>query len=106
VKPSARSQKKAADIAAERAQLRFSLAAARGPYCQYPGCSQPFSDLHEVLTRGRGGDPTDPENILLLCREHHKFVTEHEHAARELGLVRARTAEEHRALFRPWEATP
>jgi hypothetical protein len=104
MKPSAKSRKKAADIAAERKEIRLSLVAARGNGCQYPACRRPFTDLHEVLTRGRGGDPTDPENILLLCREHHKWVTEHEEEARAMGLVRARTAEEHRALFRPWEA--
>lgn len=56
--------------------------------------------MHEILTRGRGGDPTDAENILCLCRACHKWVTEHETAARALGLVRARTAEEHAATFR------
>lgn len=60
--------------------------------------------MHEVLTRGRGGDPTDPDNILCLCREHHEWVTTHEVEARGMGLVRARTAEEHARVFRPWES--
>lgn len=108
VRPSAKSRKKARDIAAERREIRLSLHAHRGPYCE--GCPvtpvgdvhdpRPWTDLHEVLTRGRGGDPTDPGNILCLCRECHRWVTEHEVQARALGLVRARTAEEHAELFR------
>lgn len=103
MRPSAKSRKKATETAALRKQLRFSLLAHRGPYCQYPGCTEPWSDMHEVLTRGRGGDPTDGANILCLCRPHHKWVTEHEEEARKMGLVRARTAEEHQTTFRTWE---
>jgi hypothetical protein len=62
-----------------------------------------WTDLHEVLSRGRGGDPTDPENILALCREHHHQITVNPEWAESLGLSRSRTAEEHRALYRPWE---
>ncbi|WIC89104.1 HNH endonuclease [Arthrobacter phage Ottawa] len=58
--------------------------------------------MHEVLTRARGGDPTDKSNILCLCRQCHQWVTTHETAARGLGLVRARSAEEHQQAFRPW----
>lgn len=97
-------------IMQQRQEIRAELALERGLLCQ--GCSvtpvgtnpaRTFTDMHEVLTRGRGGSPVDPDNILLLCRQCHQWVTEHEHAARELGLVRGRTAEEHRKTFRPWE---
>jgi hypothetical protein len=107
VKASAKSRAKARRVSAERKDIRLELHAARGPYCQ--GCPvtpvgamdpRPWTDMHEILTRGRGGDPTDPENILCLCRECHVWVTTHEVAARALGLVRARTAEEHQELFR------
>lgn len=102
MKPSAKSRKKAADTAALRKLLRYGLMVSRGPACQYPGCPDPWTDMHEILTRGRGGDPTDEANILCLCRRHHEYVTTHEEEARRMGLVRARTAEEHAATFRPW----
>lgn len=101
---------KARQIAASRQQIRLALHAHRGPYCQ--ACpdtpvgtspARPWTEMHEVLTRGRGGDPTDPDNILCLCSECHRWITTHETDARALGLVRARTAEEHTNLFRPWE---
>lgn len=101
---------KARQIAAARQQIRLALHAHRGPYCE--ACpktpvgttpARPWTEMHEVLTRGRGGDPTDPENILCLCSECHRWITTHETDARALGLVRARTAEEHTNLFRPWE---
>lgn len=117
MRPSAKSRAKARAVSAERKDIRLSLHAHRGPYCQ--GCPvtpvgrphdpRPWTDMHEILTRGRGGDPTDPENILCLCRECHVWVTTHELEARALGLVRARTAEEHAALFRvgaPRESAP
>lgn len=97
---------KARDIAAERSTVRMSLLVERGPDCQ--GCPltpvgarppRPWSDMHEVLTRARGGDPTDPDNILCLCRRCHQWVTEHETDAKALGLVRSRTAEEHAAAM-------
>jgi hypothetical protein len=98
-----RVSKKARVTMEVRAQNRHLLLVNRGPFCEFPSCDQPWSDVHEVLTRARGGDPTDMENQLCLCRPHHKWVTEHETEARAMGLVRARTAEEHRATFRPWE---
>lgn len=117
MRPSAKSRAKARRVSAERKDIRLSLHAARGPYCE--GCPvtpvgdssnpRPWTDMHEILTRGRGGDATDPLNILCLCRECHVWVTTHEEAARALGLVRARTAAEHTALFRimaPRESAP
>jgi len=26
---------------------------------------------HEIIPRSKGGDPTDPDNCLLLCGKHH-----------------------------------
>ena len=107
-----RAQSKAAkDTAITRKRLRWSLVAHRGNACE--ACPftpadvgqtppRPFTDMHEVLTRGRGGDPLDCANILLVCRDCHKWITEHEHNARALGLVRARTAAEHAGTFHPW----
>lgn len=97
-----------------RKRLQWELLVERGAGCQACHLTpvgnrrdpRPWSDMHEILTRARGGDPTDGANILCLCRECHKWVTEHETDARELGLVRARTAEEHNAVMRPWLTQP
>lgn len=45
-------------------------------------------DVHEVLTRGRGGSPYDASNAILLCRNHHRWITEHPIEARAGGFVR------------------
>ena len=103
--------KKARETGETRRRLKWSIMAHRGNACE--ACPytpsdiganppRPFDDLHEVLTRGRGGDPTDPANILLVCRTCHDWITTHELAARAAGLVRARTAEEHTGIFHPW----
>ena len=103
-KPISQRSAKARQVAAVRVDIRLELLALRGPYCE--GCpvtpvgdpeGRAWTDMHEVLTRARGGDPTDPGNILCLCRRCHEWVTTHETQARALGLVRGRTAEEHRA---------
>lgn len=98
----------ARQVAGERQGIRLELLAQRGAACE--GCPvtpvgnasnpRPWSDMHEVLTRARGGSPTDPGNILCLCRRCHEWVTTHETEARALGLVRGRTAAEHEAAFR------
>lgn len=103
---------KARKIAEERAGQRFSLLAMRGSACQAcpltpVGTNPPrqWTDVHEILTRARGGDPTDTENQLCVCRRCHDWIGTHETAARELGLIRGRTAAEHVATFRPWQPT-
>lgn len=104
---------KARKVAETRHAQRLELLAQRGSGCE--GCSKtpvgsnpprPWTDVHEVLTRARGGSATDTENELCLCRECHQWVGTHENEARELGLIRARTAEEHRKALRPWESDP
>lgn len=98
--------------ARERVDIRWELLRERGAACE--GCPltpvglEPprlWSDMHERLTRARGGDPTDKENIICLCRDCHAWVTTHELEARALGLVRAKTAAEHQKSYRPWLAT-
>lgn len=106
-----RQSHKARQIAEFRRELDFELLAARGSACE--ACpltpvgrtpARPWSEKHEVLTRARGGDPTDVGNILCLCHDCHRWITDHETDARALGLVRGRTAEEHSAAVRPWES--
>ena len=45
-------------------------------------------DVHEPLTRARGGNYLDPDDCVLLCRQHHDWVHDHPRAAEKLGLLR------------------
>jgi hypothetical protein len=50
--------------------------AADGPVpCLVPWCSALADDLHEALTRARGGSVTDSANVKPLCRRHHDQIT-------------------------------
>jgi hypothetical protein len=51
-------------------------------------CLKRATDIHEPLTRGRGGDILDPENTLALCRVCHDWIHANPLAATELGLLR------------------
>lgn len=56
--------------------------------CQVPGCTRLATDPHEPLTRARGGSIFDPANVTLICRPHHREITDTEPAwAYELGLL-------------------
>lgn len=106
MRPSAKSRAKARRVSEARKDIRLSLHAARGPYCQ--ACPvlrpaeepAPWTDMHEVLSRGRGGDPTDPENILCLCRPCHHWVTVNPADATEAGLLRAMSVDEFAVRYR------
>lgn len=86
---------------AENRERRAMVAALwpERPQCAWPGCVRLADDVHEPLTRARGGSITDPENAVPLCRPHHDHVTfkpESElGAAYALGLLR-----------HSWDATP
>lgn len=59
------------------------------PPCAVPACVRWADDVHEPLTRGRGGSITDPANMAALCRPHHDEITFTEPAwAYELGLLK------------------
>ena len=45
------------------------------PCCRVPGCPRLADDVHEPLTRARGGSIIDPANAKPLCRSHHDEVT-------------------------------
>lgn len=50
------------------------------------GCNGPL-DGHEPLPRSRGGDPTDPEQVILVCRQHHDWIHAHPEASYGYGLL-------------------
>lgn len=83
IKPRSR---KGAKTEAVRAKLRKALIAERGEVCQGCGYAGPV-DMHERLPRGRGGDPTDPANILLLCRLCHSLCHQFPAEAERRGLI-------------------
>lgn len=99
-----RQSSKARKIADTRREQRFMLLADRGSACEI--CkTEPWTDVHEILSRGRGGDPTDTTQQLCLCRACHHEVTTNPTWAEEHGYARSRTAEEHHAAYRPWTHT-
>ena len=54
--------------------LRRALAARDGG-CRFPGCtSHRFVDAHHIEHWADGGDK--PDNLVLLCRHHHRLVHE------------------------------
>jgi hypothetical protein len=48
----------------------------RDKHCRFPGCSSERADAHHVRWRSKGG-PTVLENLILLCRFHHRLVHEY-----------------------------
>ena len=52
------------------------------------GCSGLPCDIHEPLTRARGGSILDPNNALAVCRPCHDWIHEHPGLALEIGLLR------------------
>jgi hypothetical protein len=49
---------------------------ARDRGCRFPGCeNRRFLDAHHIHHWARGG-PTTPDNLVLLCRRHHRLVHE------------------------------
>lgn len=50
---------------------------ARDGHCQYPGCGQSrYVDGHHIVHWANGGE-TRLDNLVLLCRRHHRLVHEH-----------------------------
>lgn len=61
-----------------------------GGSCEYPGCKNLGTEVHEILTRGRGGSILDETNLALLCHECHRLITDNPVHASEIGLLRSR----------------
>ncbi|MEV4247013.1 hypothetical protein AB0J63_26815 [Streptosporangium canum] len=58
------------------------------PGCVVLDCGRLADDVHEPLTRARGGSITDPANAQPVCRPHHDEITFTEPAwAYEQGLL-------------------
>jgi Domain of unknown function (DUF222)/HNH endonuclease len=73
---------------AQRRALRFR----DGPGCAFPGCSARHVDAHH-LTFWADGGPTDLDNLVLLCRHHHRLLHE--------GGYTAALVDNHPRFYRP-----
>ncbi len=65
---------------------------ASGPYAVARvdhECGGYAVDLHEPLTRARGGSIVDEANTIAICRPCHDWVHDHPAAALALGLLRS-----------------
>lgn len=56
--------------------------------CQVPWCDQPSTDVHEPLTRARGGSYLDLQNCKAVCRLHHDLIHAEPEWAYEEGFLR------------------
>jgi hypothetical protein len=72
------------------AALRRALE-ARDRHCSFPGCGVRHTEAHHITHWARGG-PTKLDNLVLLCRLHHRAVHE--------GGWGVALGEDGRALFR------
>lgn len=45
------------------------------PWCQWPGCSRPATDVDHTLPLEDGGEPWDELNLSALCHPHHSRKT-------------------------------
>lgn len=50
-------------------------------------CTFHATDVHEILTRGRGGSIYEPDNCLSLCRSCHTYITDNPRWAEENGFI-------------------
>ncbi|HET8935036.1 MAG TPA: DUF222 domain-containing protein [Polyangiales bacterium] len=58
---------------------------ARDAGCRYPGCCNTrFVDAHHIIHWADGGE-TKLDNLVLLCRRHHRFLHEHGYTIAHTG---------------------
>jgi hypothetical protein len=80
-KSAARTRKPLKAVSAKRAAENRERRAMVGrlyperPHCARPSCPRMADDLHEPLTRARGGSITDEANQVPLCRPCHDEIT-------------------------------
>lgn len=66
--------KKQEHIYRERRRIVIEILNAH-PVCERCG-SQRSSDVHEIVSRARGGSIVDRSNLVALCRQCHSFITQ------------------------------
>jgi hypothetical protein len=68
------SARRAAENRLRRKMVRELFPDGR-PQCSRPGCPRLADDMHEPLSRARGGSITDRANARALCRACHDEIT-------------------------------
>ena len=58
-------------------------------------CSGRAVELHEPLTRARGGSILDPDNTVAVCRNCHRWIHDNPQSATELGLLKSQHEQGH-----------
>jgi hypothetical protein len=53
-------------------------------------CARTAVDVHEPLTRARGGSIVDPSNMIPVCRSCHDWIHAHPKDAQQVGLLLSR----------------
>ena len=71
----------------QRAAIIDQLWPGRVVQCWRAGCTRLADDVHEILTRGRGGSITDPGNLAPMCRSCHGEATNEARWAYDQGLL-------------------
>lgn len=74
----------------EQAELRKIIPALFercGGQCEAVRCVARAEDPHHIKPRSQGVD-NSPENIIMLCRFHHRFIHDHPSWARQHGLLK------------------
>lgn len=71
----------------ERRAMKNAMFPDGTPPCIVPWCGQWADDLHEPLTRARGGSITEPDNAVPTCRGHNQELTEEPAWGYELHLL-------------------
>lgn len=75
---------------AERAPVRSAFMLSH-PICQArieDVCTGAASDMHEPLTRARGGSISDESNALALCHHCHMWIHNHPAKSLEMGWLK------------------
>lgn len=72
----------------ERRRVVFAIF-GDAPVCAVPGCGRLADDVHEPVTRARGGSILSADNMAPLCRPHHTEISDLQPEwAYEAGLLR------------------
>lgn len=58
------------------------------PVCEVPWCLNPSTEIHEPLTRARGGSILDETNCKAICGLHHDLIHLEDPIWYELGFLR------------------
>ena len=78
-------------VAEELAKRELCEAGARITHAGHDArCGGLAIELHEPLTRARGGSILDPANTVAVCRSCHDWIHVNPAAATDLGLLRSR----------------